>query len=88
LRIIGRAIAAADGSGKFRRRALGVKARIALMLRDYQVVEAMLMRIMQLKFTPEDIDTGIMCDFVDRLPPGTIDPEVACRYDEYCRTEG
>jgi len=45
----------------------------------------MLTRIMQLGFERGNIDTGIMRDFFDRLPPGSIDPEVARQYEEHFR---
>jgi tetratricopeptide (TPR) repeat protein len=85
MRIIDRAIAVACGSGKLRRNALSVKARIALAMREFQVVEGVLKRIMQLGLEYGYTDTGGMRDFFDRLPPGSIDPEVARQYDEHCR---
>jgi hypothetical protein len=85
MRIIDRAIEAAYGSGNFRRNALGVKARIALAMEDFAIVEGVLIRIMQLGFEYGNTDAGFRRDFFDRLPPGSIDPEVARQYDEYCR---
>jgi hypothetical protein len=85
MRIIDRAIEAAYGSGNFRRNALGVKARIALATEDFDIVEGVLIRIMQLGFEYGNIDAGFRRDFFDRLPPGSIDPEVALQYDEHCR---
>jgi tetratricopeptide (TPR) repeat protein len=86
MRLIDQAIAVAYGSGKFRRNALSVKARIALATNEFQVVEGMLKQIMQLGIEYGYTDTGSMRDFFDRLPPGSIDPEVARQYDEHCRT--
>lgn len=40
---------------------------------------------MELKFTRGNADVGIERDFLDQLPPSSIDPEVARQYDEYCR---
>jgi tetratricopeptide (TPR) repeat protein len=83
--IIDRAIEAAYGSGNFRRNALGVKARIALAMEDFEIVEGVLIRIMQLGFEYGNTDVGFRRDFFDRLPPGSIDPEVARQYDEHYR---
>jgi hypothetical protein len=85
MRIIDRAIAVACGSGRFRRNALSVKARIALAMKEFRVVEDVLKQIMRLGFEYGNTDTGSMRDFFDRLPPGSIDPEVARQYDEHCR---
>ncbi len=83
--IIDRAIEAAYDSGNFRRNALGVKARIAVVMQDFKIVEGVLIRIVQLGFEYGNIDVGFRRDFFDRLPPGSIDPEVARQYDEHCR---
>jgi hypothetical protein len=85
MRIIGQAIEVAYRSGNFRRNALGVKARIALGMKDYKTVEHVLQEIMGLDFKDGNVDTGFMRDFFDRLPLGSIDPDVARRYDEYAR---
>ena len=85
MRIIDRAIEVAYGLGNFRRNALGVKARIALAMKDFRIVEGVLTRIMQLGFEFGNTDVGFMRDFFDRLPPGSIDPEVARQYDEHYR---
>src|SRR5262245_48996181 len=83
---IDRAIAVAYRSGIFRRHALATKARIALELKQYDVVESVLKDILQLTFNRKNFDIGR--DILDRLPPGSIDPEVARQYDEYCRAKG
>jgi hypothetical protein len=85
MRVIDQAIKVAYGSGNFRRNALGVKARIALVMQDFKAVGDVLIRIMQLGFESGNIDVGFMRDFFDRLPPGSIDPEVVRQYDEHCR---
>jgi len=85
MRVIDRAIEVAYGSGNFRRNALGVKARIALAMEDFQIVEAVLTQIMQLGFEYGNVDVGFRRDFLDRLPPGSIDPEVALQYEEHTR---
>jgi tetratricopeptide (TPR) repeat protein len=84
--IIDRAIEVAYGSGNFRRNALVVKARIALVTEDFETVQRVLTQIMQLGFEYGNIDVGFRRDFFDRLPPGSIDSEVARQFfDEYCR---
>jgi Protein of unknown function len=86
--IIDRAVEAAMNAGIFRRHALATKARVALGLKAHDVVEDMLRRIMSITFTPGNIDIGAERDILDRLPAGSIDPEVARAYDEYCRARG
>jgi hypothetical protein len=81
--IIDRAIEIAYRTGIFRRLALGTKARAALELRDYPVVEDILRQLMGLKFGPAHVDCGIERDFFDRLPVGAINDEVARRYNEF-----
>jgi tetratricopeptide (TPR) repeat protein len=88
LQLINRALELAYRSGEFRRQALGDKARIALELKRYDIVEGVLREIMQLKVDPEVPDIGRERDFFDRLPPGSIDAEVARQYDEYCLAVG
>jgi len=88
MRVIDRAVAAAMAAGLFRREALGVKARIAAELEDYAAVENVLRQIMALAFTRGNADVGAERDFLDRLPPASIDPAVARAYDEYCRARG
>ena len=82
--IIDEAIDRAMRSGNFRRDALGTKARIALGLKDYGVVEEVLKQLMGLKFVHGNVDCGIERDFLDRLPPGAIDAKVASDYDRFC----
>jgi len=51
-------------------------------------VEGVLKEIMQLKNDPEVRDIGRERDFFDRLPPDSIDPDVARQYNEYCLAVG
>ena len=81
MRIINQAIDVARRSGTFWRLAFGVKARIALRLHDYQVVQDVLRQIMELKFTRGNVDIGAERDFLDQLPPGSVDPLIAQEYD-------
>lgn len=85
MRVIADAIEAAFRSGAFRRHALAVKARIALSQGDYRIVEDVLNNIVQLKIDRQSIDIGRERDVLDRLPPNSIDGEVARQYDQYCR---
>jgi hypothetical protein len=82
--IIDKAIDLAMKSGNFRRHALGTKARIALKLKSYGLVEDVLKELMDLRFVRGNIDCGIERDFFDRLPPGAIDTKVASDYDKFC----
>jgi tetratricopeptide (TPR) repeat protein len=81
--IIDRAIDIAFRSGNFRRYALGVKARIALKIEAHALIEEILKQLMEMRFSPTNFDCGIERDFLDRLPPGAIDKEVARAYDRY-----
>lgn len=83
-----RALEVAVRTGNFQRYVLGTKARIALRLQDYRVMEDVLCQIMRTKLTHSNADLGIERDFFDSLPPGSIDPEVARQYDEFCRARG
>src|SRR5262245_6733335 len=85
---IDRAIPVAFRTGVFRRHALATKARIALDLKRYDIVEGILKEILQLTFTRKNLDVGRERDILDRLPPGSIDADVARQYDEYCRAKG
>lgn len=85
MRIIDTALEPAYRSGTYRRHALAVKARIALQLNHYHVVEDVMRKIMELQFKRGNFDIGRERDILDRLPPGSIDPEIARQYDEYCR---
>ena len=84
MELINRALEVAYRTGVLRRFALGSKARIALELKRYDIVEDVLREIMQLNFDPETPDIGRERDFFDRIPPGSIDAEVARQYDQYC----
>jgi tetratricopeptide (TPR) repeat protein len=88
MRIIDQAIEVALREGTYRRLAFGMKARIALHLKNYPAVEDAIRQIMDLKFGRGNVDIGRERDFFDGLPPGSIDLEVARRYDEYSRARG
>jgi tetratricopeptide (TPR) repeat protein len=86
--VINRALEVAHRTGELRRYTLGNKARIALDLKRYDIVEGVLKEIMQLKIDPDVPDIGRERDFFDRLPPDSIDPEIARQYNEYCLAVG
>jgi hypothetical protein len=88
MRFADRAVAVAMRAGVFRREALGLKARIAVELSDYIMVESVLREVMHLTFTRGNLDIDVERDFFDELPPGGIDPEVATAYHEYCNARG
>jgi tetratricopeptide (TPR) repeat protein len=88
LEVINRALEVAHRTGELRRYTLGNKARIALDLKRYDIVDDVLKEIMELKIDPELPDIGRERDFFDRLPPDSIDPDVARRYNEYCLAVG
>ncbi|HUI96433.1 MAG TPA: hypothetical protein VLX44_11815 [Xanthobacteraceae bacterium] len=88
LPIIDRAVDAAMRSGLFRRHALATKARIVRALQAYDMVADAMQQIMTLTFTPGNHDIGVERDILDRLPPDSIDPEIARAYDAYCRAHG
>ena len=86
--VIERAVEVALRVGMWRRHALGVKARVALALDRPAIVEDVLRQLMALTFTRGNADCGAERDFLDRLPTGSIDPDVARAYDDYCRERG
>ena len=88
MELVNRALDIAHRTGEFRRYTLGNKARIALALKRYDIVEGVLKNIMQLKVDIEVPDIGRERDFFDALPPDRIDPEVARQYDQYCLAVG
>ena len=77
MEVIDRALEVARRTGTLRRYTLGNKARIALDLKRYDIVEDVLKEIMELKIDPELPDIGRERDFFDRLPPNSIDPDVS-----------
>jgi tetratricopeptide (TPR) repeat protein len=88
MELINRALEVAHRTGELRRYTLGNKARIALDLKRYDIVESVLKEIMQLKMDFDIPDIGRERDFFDRLPPDSIDPDVARQYEQYCLAVG
>jgi hypothetical protein len=83
--VVDRALDAAYRSNNFRRLALGVKARIAIKLKAYNIVEDVLTQLMQLEFAPGNADCGIERDFLDRTPSRAINEDVARKYDQFAQ---
>jgi hypothetical protein len=86
--IVDRAVEVALRVGMWRRHALGQKARVALALERPDIVEEVLRQLLVLTFTRGNADCNVERDFLDRLPPGSIDADVARAYDDYCRERG
>jgi hypothetical protein len=86
--VIDRAVEVALRVGMWRRHALGEKARVALALDRPAIVEDVLRQLMGLTFTRGNADCGAEHDFLDRLQAGSVDPDVARAYDDYCRERG
>jgi hypothetical protein len=82
LPVINKAVEVAFRSGNFRRYALGVKARTALALKKYKVVEDVLERLLALKFVRGNLDCAAERDFFDRIPLGVIDEDIRRRFDQ------
>jgi len=68
---------------RFRREALGVKARILLQLGQGGQLSDVLEEIMSLQMMKGIPDVGRERDFVDRAPPGLIREDVVSRYNEF-----
>jgi hypothetical protein len=83
-----RALEVAVRTGNFQRFVLGTKARIALRLQEYRVMEDVLRQIMSTKLSRRNADLGVERDFFDALRPRSIDPDLAREYDEFCRARG
>src|SRR5581483_9071605 len=84
LTFIERALERAYSSQKYRRQALGVKARIAQQLGRYELIEDVLQVLMNIEPTESDTDVGIERDFVDRAPQGAIDEDLRQKYNDFC----
>jgi hypothetical protein len=87
MQFIDRAIDIAFRSAIFRRQALGVKARIALQLGKYDIVEDVLRKLLALRLEPDTVDVGIERDFFDRLPANAIDTDLARQFDRHSRPQ-
>jgi hypothetical protein len=83
LEIAGEAVRGARMSGKFRRNALGVRARIAKQLQRYDLIAEALREIMSIKFSESRIDVGVERDFIDGLPSHAIDEQLRSQYEEF-----
>jgi hypothetical protein len=79
------AIAVAERVGNFRRYALGVGARIALAMGDFQSLSECLLRIAETQVQSGERDIGKERDFFDRIPPGSVASDVLERYSAYLK---
>ncbi|MGE0231803.1 MAG: hypothetical protein AB7O39_00930 [Flavobacteriaceae bacterium] len=70
------AIALAKESSKFLRESYGVKARIALEMKDNRLLNEAILQMIELGPRKDIIDIGVESDFVERAPEGSIEPEV------------
>lgn len=83
LKSIDLALQRAHRTLRFRRDALGVKARILLQLGRGEQLSDALEEIMALQMMTDIPDVGRERDFVDRAPPGLIREDVLARYNEF-----
>jgi hypothetical protein len=83
LDIADEAVRCARISGKFRRNALGVRARIAKQLQRYDLIAEALREIMSIKFSESRIDVGVERDFVDGLPSNAIEEQLRRQYEQF-----
>jgi tetratricopeptide (TPR) repeat protein len=83
LRCIDIALERAHRTLRFRREALGVKARILLQLGRGEQLSDVLEKIMSLQMMKDIPDVGRERDFVDRAPPGLIPEDIVARYNEF-----
>jgi tetratricopeptide (TPR) repeat protein len=83
LECIDQALVRARRTGRFRREALGVKARIHLRLTQYDKLSETLEEIMSFKTTRDIPDIPKERDFVDHAPPGAIPQDLLDRYNQF-----
>jgi hypothetical protein len=83
LECIEQALVRARRTGHFRREALGVRARIHLMLSQHDKLSETLEEIMALEIRGNVPDIASERDFVDQAPPGAIPQDVLDRYNEF-----
>lgn len=81
LRSIDFALERAHRTKRFRREALGVRARILLKLGRGKELSLVLDEIMSMEMIKGVPDVGRERDFVDRAPPGMIPEDVLARYN-------
>ena len=73
---IEQAIALAKESGEFLRECYGVKARIALAMKDNALLNEAIRQMIELGPRKDLVDIGVESDFVERAPDGSIEPDV------------
>jgi len=80
---INRAIALANSSGHFRRHALGVRARIALAMDNYDLLANCLVEIASVKLLSGQRDVGKERDFFDRAEKKRLPPQLVTAFQQY-----
>lgn len=74
------AVEHAEAQGGFVRYTHGVRIRIALEMKKYEIVEASLVKLVE--YTPEQPEIGLEGDFINRIPKGKVNKEIVDRYKE------
>jgi hypothetical protein len=88
---LAQAIAKARLDGKFMYQALGTQARIAIEIRDWNLLEVTLRDLASYEHTPGKADVFPETDFLSRIPAGSVSPEAIDAYVrrvEYLRSIG
>ena len=91
LECLAQAIEKAKLDGKFMYQALGTQARVAIELRDWELLEVTLRDLASYRHTPGKADVFPETDFLSRIPGGCVSPEVIDAYVrrvEYLRSIG
>jgi tetratricopeptide (TPR) repeat protein len=70
-------------SKKFRRHALAVKARVAVQMGDYKMLEQILVSISELKLEKGDEDVGKEDDFFAKVDKSILSPDVVKKFETY-----
>jgi hypothetical protein len=70
-------------TGHFRRHVQAEKARIALALNDYDMLNAAINRISQIVVVPDKRDVGKERDFFDRADKNRLKPETISNFQKY-----
>ena len=83
LETIERGISLSVETKRFRRHALAVKARIALRLENYTLLDEVLVSISELKLEKGAEDVGREADFFDKADKSKLSSEVVSKYEAY-----
>ncbi len=74
------AVEHAEAQGGFVRYTHGVRIRIALEIKKYEIVEASLVKLVE--YTPEQPEIRLEDDFISRIPERKVNKEIVDRYKE------